>query len=81
MINTAMQELRQRLLNRWRGGKATDTTISAMNKVLKAVADEIESEFLQKEKDQICQAYDMGKEQPSNSQLCPIDYFTQTYNQ
>jgi hypothetical protein len=31
------------------------------------------------EKFQITAAYDAGKEQPSNSQLCPIDYYNRTY--
>jgi len=36
-------------------------------------------QLLKKEKEQILFAYDAGKEQPSKSQLCPIDYYNQTY--
>jgi hypothetical protein len=32
------------------------------------------------EKKQIINAYDCGKEQTSDSQLCPIDYYNETFN-
>jgi len=31
-------------------------------------------------KEEIIAAYDCGKEQPTTSQLCPIDYYEQTFN-
>jgi hypothetical protein len=31
------------------------------------------------EKQQIIEAYDCGKEQPSSSQLCPIDYYNENF--
>lgn len=37
------------------------------------------SELLKKEKQQILAAYDGGKEQPAKSQLCPIDYYNETF--
>ena len=37
--------------------------------------------LLPKERQDIINAYDAGKEQPSNSQLCPADYFIQTFKQ
>ena len=36
--------------------------------------------LLEKEKLQILSGYDCGKEQVSTSQLCPIDYYNQTFN-
>lgn len=37
--------------------------------------------LLEKEKQAILNAYDCGKEQPSNSQQCPIDYYDSTFKQ
>jgi hypothetical protein len=39
----------------------------------------IGNHYIEVEKQQILSAYDIGKEQPSNSQQSPIEYFNQTY--
>lgn len=73
MSKTAMQEL----LN-WLEWQEYDI----MNHKLMDFAirvNEKSIELLEIEKQQILSAYDLGKEQPSNSQLNPITYYNSTY--
>jgi len=70
---TAMQELIKYLDER-----ACNESSNGIQATLMYIRKEA-VELLEKEKQQILFAYDAGKEQPSKSQLCPIDYYNQTY--
>lgn len=39
----------------------------------------IKTYFIDKEKQQIIDAYDCGKDQPLNSQVSPINYYNETF--
>jgi len=76
---SAMQELIKKIdfvIGLWLDPKNEMDGLHTLNTLKKDA-----KSLLPKEKAQTVGAYDAGKEQPSNSQLCPIDYYNNKYNQ